>query len=139
MRIVSLLRYFLATVALLQVSTAGPISQFVQLNLSSDIPGMAANTDSQLVNPWGISFGPTSPFWVSDNKTGTATLYNGSGVKQGLVVNLPKAGGGTLAPTGQVFNGPGAAGGAFNGDLFLFATEDGVIDGWRGALGATAE
>ena len=29
--------------------------------------------------------------------------------------------------------------GAFGDDLFLFATEDGTIAGWRGALGTTAE
>ena len=39
------------------------------------------------------------------------------------------------APTGQVFNG----GSGFNGDRFLFSTEDGTIAGWRGALGTTAE
>ena len=32
-------------------------------------------TDPSLVNAWGISFGPTSPFWVSDNGTGVSTLY----------------------------------------------------------------
>ena len=30
----------------------------------------AANVDSNLVNPWGISFTGASPFWVSDNGTG---------------------------------------------------------------------
>ena len=39
-------------------------------------------------------------------------------------------------PTGQVFNGNSAA---FNGDAFIFASEDGSISGWRGALGTTAE
>ncbi len=29
--------------------------------------------------------------------------------------------------------------GAFNGDLFLFVSEDGTISGWRAALGTTAE
>ena len=32
-------------------------------------------TDSDLVNPWGMSYGPT-PFWVSNNMTGTSTLYS---------------------------------------------------------------
>src|SRR5215467_8151926 len=40
----------------------------------------AANVDSNLVNPWGLSFGPTTPFWVSDNGTGVSTLYNAGGV-----------------------------------------------------------
>ena len=40
--------------------------------------------------------------------------------------------------TGQVFN-PGAGGGAFNGDPFVFVTLSGAIEGWRPALGNTAE
>lgn len=112
---------------------------FVQTNLVSDIPGLAANTDSRLVNPWGISFGATSPFWVSNAGTGTATLYNSSGTPQPLVVTIPGPGGGVPSvPTGQVFN-TAAASGAFNGDLFLFASATGTIAGWRGALGTTAE
>lgn len=107
-------------------------AQYVQTNLSSNIPGRAANTDPQMQNPWGISFGPTSPFWVSDNGTGVSTLYNGLGVKQGLVVTIPGG-----VPTGQVFNS--SAPGNFNGDAFIFAGEDGSISGWRGALGTNAE
>ena len=33
-------------------------------------------TDSQLINPWGISASGTSPFWISDNGAGVATLYS---------------------------------------------------------------
>jgi len=85
-----------------------------------------------LVNPWGVSFSDASPFWVSDNGTGLATLYNGAGDKLGLVVTVPPPG---AAPTGQVFNSSSS----FNGDIFIFATEGGTITGWRGALGTTAE
>ena len=110
-------------------------NSFTQTNLVSDIPGMAKTTDPDLANPWGVSFSPMSPFWVSDNGTGLATLYNGAGDKLGLVVTVPGAGGGLGAPTGQVFNSSSS----FNGDLFIFATEGGTITGWRGALGTTAE
>ena len=115
---------------------AGPILTFAQTNLVSDIPGMAARTDPNLKNPWGIATSATSPFWISDNGTGVSTLYNTAGVPQALVVTIPKLGGGVSAPTGQVFNGTSSV---FNGDLFIFATEDGTIAGWRGALGTTAE
>ena len=54
------------------------LNNYVQTNLVSDIPGLAANTDPNLVNPWGIAFGPTSPFWISDNHTGLSTLYRGA-------------------------------------------------------------
>jgi uncharacterized protein (TIGR03118 family) len=95
-------------------------------------------TDAGLVNAWGLSYSPASPFWVSSNGTDTATLYNVNPATQatskvGLVVSVPVGG-----VTGQVFNG-GAATGAFNGDNFLFVGEGGAIAGWRNALGTTAE
>src|SRR5262245_44992765 len=77
------------------VSPAG----FIQTNLASDVPGLAAHLDPNLKNPWGISSSPTSPFWVSDEVTGTATLYDGSGTPQARIVTIPGG-----HPTGQVFN-----------------------------------
>jgi uncharacterized protein (TIGR03118 family) len=109
-----------------------------QTNLVSNIPGLAKLTDPDLVNAWGISFSPMSPFWISDNGTGRTTLYSvpssGPPVKQALVVTIPGAGGATSAPTGQVFNG----GPAFGGALFLFDSEDGEISSWNGSNGTTA-
>jgi uncharacterized protein (TIGR03118 family) len=109
-----------------------------QVNLVSDQPGVAMVRDTNLVNAWGMSFSPTSPFWVNDNATGKATLYavtnDSTGfphvAKQGLEVSIPGAG-----PTGQLFNNTTN----FNGDVFLFVSVDGVISGWRGALGTSAE
>ena len=60
-----------------------------QQNLVSDGYAPAAHVDPNLVNPWGISFSATSPFWVSDNGTGVSTLYNGAGRDAGLVVTIP--------------------------------------------------
>ena len=115
-----------------QRAQADGANSFTQTNLVSDIPGMAKTTDPNLVNPWGVSFSPTSPFWISDNGTGLATLYDGAGDIIPMVVAVPPPG---SAPTGQVFNSSSS----FNGDLFIFATEGGTITGWRGALGTTAE
>jgi uncharacterized protein (TIGR03118 family) len=112
-----------------------PIGEYAQTNLVSDIPGLAAQTDPNLVNPWGIAASATSPFWISDNGSGLTTLYNSAGTPQSLVVTIPGPGTGASSPTGQVFNGSGQ----FNGDNFIFATEDGTIAGWRGALGTKAE
>ncbi|MCX5891142.1 MAG: TIGR03118 family protein [Deltaproteobacteria bacterium] len=108
---------------------------YVQTNLVSDGFVPAKFTDPNLVNPWGISYAPTGPFWVSNNGTGTSTLYNGAGTPQGLVVIIPPPTGGTgpATPTVQVFNGTSA----FNGYLFIFATEDGTISGWKGGTTAT--
>lgn len=54
--------------------------------------------------------------------------------KVNLTVVIPGDG----SVTGQV-NTSGAPGGSFNGDNFLFVSEDGTISGWRGALGDRAE
>lgn len=112
-------------------------AQYQQHNLVSDIPNVADNVDPNLANPWGISSSPTSPFWVSDNRTGVATLYNGSGQPQALVVTIPPPLGGTppSAPTGQVFN----ATSDFAGAHFIFATEDGTISAWTSGTSAVLE
>ena len=90
--------------------------------------------DGDLVNAWGLSRGPTTPWWVADNGTDLSTLYRADGSKLAAPrVALPDG-----APTGTVFN-PNAAAGDFNGDPFLFDGEAGKIFGWRGALGGTAE
>ena len=121
------------------VALAGPMGYY-QTNLVSDLPGIAATTDPDLKNPWGISFGNATPFWTADNGTGLSTLYNGSGVKAALIVTIPPPGGspvGTLGtPTGTVFNSDSGSG-TFMGDRFLFATEDGTIAGWQGGTVAS--
>ena len=69
---------------------------------------------------------------MSDNGSSVSTLYSTTGAKVPLTVSMPA---GSSELTGQVFNGTTN----FNGDNFLFATENGTITGWRGALGTTAE
>lgn len=131
----------LAAAALLGLTAAslGDDVKYQQVNLVSDQPGVAILQDTNLVNAWGISFGPGTPFWVSDNGTGLSTLYavtnDSSGVahvaRQPLVVTIP----GNGTPSGQAFNSLGG----FNGDIFLFVSEDGTVSGWRSALGTAAE
>src|SRR5215475_416981 len=62
---------------------------YLQTNLVSDIPGMAANTDPNLQNPWGLAASSMGPWWVSDNGTGVSTLYDSAGAVQSLVVTIP--------------------------------------------------
>jgi uncharacterized protein (TIGR03118 family) len=114
---------------------------FTVTNLVTDDQSVNAAqiTDPNLLNAWGISYSPTSPFWVSSNEAGLSVLYRVDPVtnattKLGLEVTIPGAGN----VTGQVFNA-GIAAGNFNGDNFLFVSEDGTISGWRGALGTNAE
>ena len=56
-------------------ASGAQVADFVQVNLVSDIPGLATITDPELVNPWGVSHSTTSPFWTSNQGTSTTTLY----------------------------------------------------------------
>jgi uncharacterized protein (TIGR03118 family) len=111
----------------------------LQINLVSDLPGLAWITDPNLVNPWGISEGPSSPFWISDNKSGMSTLYNTPGKPQSLAVGIPTPGNPTGAnTTGTVYNIAAANLGFMVSDgihdapaTFLFATQNGTIAGWN--------
>src|SRR5712692_2527178 len=123
-------------------ANSGSQGFYQQTNLVSDIAGVALFTDTNLVNPWGLSHPPTGPWWISDNGTGLSTLYNGNGRKfqvggSPLVVTIPPPAGGTsAAPTGNVFNDTGGGfvvseNGNSGSSLFMFATEDGTISGWN--------
>src|SRR5258708_12441970 len=65
-------------VFMVSVSVAPAAAQLKvdQTNLVSDISGLAKLTDPDLVNAWGISFGPIPPFCLSDHCTSLATLYS---------------------------------------------------------------
>ena len=78
-------------------------SRYTQVNLVSDVPGMAPVTDPNLVNAWGLTQGPTSPLWVSDNGTDLSTLYRSA--PPAIVPVVVSIEGG--APTGTVFNSTG--------------------------------
>jgi uncharacterized protein (TIGR03118 family) len=91
----------------------------------------AAFVDPNLINPWGMSFSSTGPFWVSNQGSGTSTLYDGSGMPQALVVTIPQAAP-VAGPTGQVFNSTGSFNlGSGTPGLFFFANLDGSISGWN--------
>jgi uncharacterized protein (TIGR03118 family) len=135
--------FLIAVLALISVGSGIPnaaASGYVQTNLTSDISGLAPNTDPNLKNPWGMSFGLNTPFWVSDQVTGVATLYNGAGVPNALVVTTPPAAPPPTGPTGQVF--VGGSGFTLNGGgaaLFVFATLAGTIDAWNGGTTAAVQ
>ena len=108
-------------------------SGFTIDRIASDQPGVAKLTDPNMVNAWGLIASGTSPWWIGANGSGTSLVYNGATEnKIGLTVAIPGDG----SVTGVAFNGNSAA---FNGDAFLFGSEDGTVSGWRGALGTTAE
>jgi uncharacterized protein (TIGR03118 family) len=129
----------LCMLAAATTASAGPIG-YQQINLASNVPLLAPNTDPNLRNPWGVSFGPSTPFWVSNQVTRVATLYNAAGAPQPLVVTIPGAGGGPGDPTGQAFVG----GLGFNMKsggtaAFVFATLEGTIDAWNGGTSAAVQ
>ena len=108
---------------------------FAQVNLVADQPGIAPVTDPHLVNPWGLSQGPATPVWVSDNGADVSTLYTGAGAGQTpsavpLVVSVPGG-----APTGQAFN-PTSSFVLPDGQpaLFVFAGEHGDLSAWNRGL-----
>jgi hypothetical protein len=109
-----------------------------------------------LVNAWGISESQASPFWISDNNAGVATLYQVPGAANTavsinpLVVNIPTPVGDTGGtPTGTVFNTSSGSlqitGLNKNGQtasapaVFLFVTEDGTIVGWNSGIDPTGK
>lgn len=142
-----------AVLALLLFTTAPASAALItQTNLVSNVAGLAAITDADLINPWGFSHSATSAFWTSNQGTSTATLYNVTGPTGTTVtknninppsghVLIPTTAGGPQRPTGQVFN-PNAAGflvgngGNGNKANFIFASLNGTISAWNG--GATS-
>jgi uncharacterized protein (TIGR03118 family) len=107
---------------------------YVQHNLVSDGFVAADHPDAtNLVNAWGIAFGPGSPVWVANNGSSTATLYNGHGVAASLVVNITGE-----DPTGIVWNGSSSFNIAANTPArFIFVTESGTVDAWAGGTSTT--
>lgn len=137
-------------VSVLTVVGASPVAAqvtnsntFLVHNLVSDLPALADHQDANLINPWGNGFG-ASPFWVGNNKTGTSTLYDGTGTATALVVTIPAAAGATSPGpvTGVIFNSFSSNTAAFavaagKPASFLFCSEDGVISGWNSSVDAT--
>ena len=134
----------LAALSVLALALAGPASAhgggkgadvYKKRNLVSDIDGVARITDPNLVNPWGLSFGPATPAWVADNGTNVSTLYSG-GVRKSIPVTLPLVVSVPGAPTGPVFNP--TRGFKLNGTpaRFLVDTESGTVLAWNAGTAA---
>ena len=161
-----LMRQFGATALIAMAATSMAIAgdddsrrerdAYVVTALTSNLAGHAAVQDPVLQNAWGIAFSPAgSPFWINDNATGCATLYDGTGAKvTALQVSIPLPGNvvpvascqprdpnkppnpSPAAPTGIVWN-PSASflvPGTKIPAVFIFATEDGTLSAWAGGL-----
>lgn len=116
--------------AMMLLSSAA-LAQYQLTNLNSNQFGTAKHDDPLNVNAWGLARSAGSPFWVSDEGSGWSTIYDGQGVKQGLVVVVPSFNGaGPGQPSGIVFNGSSDFQIGGWDSHFLFATLDGTISGW---------
>jgi len=119
-------------------------ADFIQTNLVSDIPGLAALTDPELHNPWGISHTSTSPIWVSNQGTNTSTLYQVTPTLMKVSpagtdgnIGIPTTVGGPQGPTGQVAN-TDTSSFLVNGTSarFIFANLNGTISAFTGLQNA---
>jgi uncharacterized protein (TIGR03118 family) len=135
----------LATGALLAVVATPVTAANVNSQNAFVVTALQTNeTDSDLVNGWGIVAGPTTPWWVSDNGTNRSTLYNGNtGAKvTAVIVDIAgTAGPRTGRPTGIVFNGT-PTDFILSGTTaarFIFASEDGTVSGWGGGTTSTVK
>jgi uncharacterized protein (TIGR03118 family) len=135
-------RSFYATVLLLTAarlaSSATPANGYLVHSLVADQPGIADNTDPNLVNPWAFATTSSSPFWVTDGGTGLATVYS-NGVPSATHPTIPPSAKGTTpsTPTGMVANATGGFLVQGKAPSFIFVTADGTVSGWASSVSAT--
>lgn len=111
---------------------------YEQINLVSDILGVARFTDPDLVDPWGIAEYKKKKLIIANNGTGKLLIYDYEGRKSKSFpngINIPSITTNPAALSGLVKNpyndkflipnGIGAA-------QYLVATEDGTVAGWDG-------
>jgi len=127
---------------------------FADTALVSNKAGVVATAttiDANLSNPWGLVTAPGLPFWIADNNSNLATLYNGTGAVQtsaatgsnSVGIAIPASAAAVPAnPTGQVYNGNGgfliATPKGQETALFIFDGEGGTIAAWAADSGAAA-
>jgi uncharacterized protein (TIGR03118 family) len=144
-RIRCLVSTFMMAFALSLHSTRALAQHYTQTNLVSNVAAPPVVHDANLKNAWGLVHGPATPWWISNNGTGTSTVYNTSTQPVTIVpltVTVPNAPSQPApgTPTGVMFNGsptdfllaPGKQA------VFIFVTEDGTVSGWNPGVNATA-
>lgn len=117
-------------------------SAYTMSALVSDGAVTAVSTDPHLKNPWGIAALAGGPAWITNNHDHTSTLYDGTGLVQTLVVNIPAGANGPGDVTGIVASSSSTDFQVTNGTTtasarFLFVTESGSLYGWAPTVDAT--
>jgi len=142
----------LALLAPVSLAAGQARADYVETNLISNEPGVAPITDPNLIDPWGLAFSASSPLWVSNQGSGTATVYKITGASSSATVlteGVANIGGAAPSaangPTGQVsIAAPGVTTGATDFQVsggkasFIFDNLDSSISAWRGGLSSSA-
>jgi uncharacterized protein (TIGR03118 family) len=118
---------------------------YVRFDLVANRAGLPTQTtatqqasvfDSNLVNPWGLTFGAATPAWIANNGASTLAIIAGTGAVNSLSVRV-----GTDSPTGIVANPsatdfliPSSTGGNATASAFITATEQGDIWAWGASI-----
>jgi uncharacterized protein (TIGR03118 family) len=116
-----------------QAQTAGT---YTVTNIMSDGFVSASVTDPAFIDPWGVSGGKT--LWIDTAGTGFSFVTSIAGAISFKAIVPPASGTGNGQPTGTIQNTTTAGFVLSNGTKasFLFATVDGTVSGWNGALSA---
>jgi len=145
-RVVAFVGLFAATVAAPWGTAGAEPVFFKKTSLVSDGTDKSAVTkDPLLINPWGLAQGPTGAFWISNQGSGTSTLYDAVGTPlpagNQLIVDIPAAKAGPKGPTGIIFNPSQdfqvTSGGKTAAAAFVFVGLDGQITGWAPSVDPT--
>jgi len=135
-------RLALSSTMALSLGSVSFAQHYAETKLQANAPGGAEAGDPQLVNSWGMTRTAGSVWWVSDNAKGVATLYNGPGTKESLVVTVPPANPNNPSKpngssTGIIANGSTTDFVLGPGEPadFIFATLDGTIAAWNPNVG----
>ncbi len=118
---------------------------FAVTNLTSDLKGVAAHTDSDLINPWAFVQTSNGKFQIAANGAGNSPTLNAHGNEVGKAIVLPAPSdsppGSAAAPTGMIANATSgfviSHGGKTASATYLFSTEDGTIIGWNSKVDKT--
>jgi uncharacterized protein (TIGR03118 family) len=131
-----------ALLAVGAASAAPHSDRYAVTPLASDVPGLAPATDANLKNTWGLARSATSPWWIANNATASASVYTGAGTRVdigGLAAQgVPGDPTGAVASgiAGQFEVGTAASPTSLDKSNFIFDGEDGTISAWR--IGSTA-
>lgn len=122
-----------ALTAFADPAMTAPASAYSVTNLVSDLPGLAANTDTNLANPWGLLFDTSGALVVADNHADVVSFYLDDGTSLDFNLNAK------TTPTGIEVNTSTndfkISSGANSGPASLIVcTEAGTILGFNGSV-----